>query len=162
MRRVQFSLSMLLLLVMVLAVDIGWTRHNFETHQSVIGLEAPAFDMGVISMATVLLFVNRLRRPGPFFVGFQAGGVLAMLAFAWIARYQPDRVRAYANPLVWGMAARLGVDRHGAAIIYAMGSVIFLPPQLLLAFAGGMLARSMLRSQPSLPSGERPVQQDCP
>jgi hypothetical protein len=162
MRRVQLSLSTMLLLVLVLAVDIGWARQTIKTRKSLIGLEAPAFDTGVISMLTALVFTNRLRKAGPFFVGFQAGGVLAIFTFAWIARYQPDWIRAYANPLVWGVASYLGMDRHGDAIIFTMDAVIFLPPQLALAFASGMLAKFVLPLLSSLSTGDRPVQQDLP
>jgi hypothetical protein len=136
----RIRLSDLLLIVMAIAVDIGWTRYLIGSRRSLIGLEAPAFDMGVASMLTVLLFAYRVRKPDAFFKGFLVGTLLAVFSFCLVARYKPDLVRAYVNPIVWGMAPYLRANRHGDRIIFSTSSVIFLPPQLILGFAGGLLA----------------------
>ena len=140
----RFSLLTAILLVAVLAVDFAWLRSNIIWFRSLVGLDAPAFDTGVAVMATIIFVVECLSKPGRFRNGFWVGGLLAILAFAWIARYRGDWVRAYANPLVWGTAAVLKMDRHGPPIIYSMDLVIFAVPQVALASACGLLAKLIL------------------
>lgn len=133
----RIRLGSLLILVLVLAVAIGWARTTLLTRQSSVGLDAPAFDGGLLSMAIFLAFYAvATRRISPFLVG----GLLAMSGFWFVATFRGDWVRWYANPIVWSTASFLGVDRHGAPIIYLMDLIVFLPPQLLIALAVALVA----------------------
>ena len=145
MRSQRSHLATTLLVVAALAVDFAWLRHNITWSRSLVGLEAPAFDAGIMTMLTILLVVGRCCRPGRFKQGFAVAGFAWVAGYAWVARYRGDWVRAYVNPFVWGTAARLGADRHGVAIIYAIDLILFAVPQVALGFACGWLAKALLR-----------------
>ena len=142
----QLSIASLCLLVALLAVDSAWYRRAFHEHRSAFGFgNAPAFDSGVIPMANILVIgmymvAVRKARPGPFLIGFEIGGFVAIAAFIALAWTWPDGIRLWVRPIykVWSFASS---ERLPQIYMFAGDTACFLPVQLLLASLGGLLAR---------------------
>ena len=144
----QLSIASLCLLVALLAVDSAWYRRAFQEHRSAFGFgNAPAFDSGVIPMANILVIgmytvAVRKRRPSPFLIGFEIGGLVAIAAFIALAWTWPDGIRLWVRPIytVWSFASS---GRLPQIYMFAGDTACFLPVQVLLASLAGLLARQL-------------------
>ena len=155
----QLSIASLCLLVALLAIDSAWYRRAFHEHRSAFGFgNAPAFDSGVIPMANILIvgmYVAVLRkvRPGPFLIGFEVGGLVAIAAFIVLGWTWPDGVRLWVHPIyrVWSIWS---AGRLPHIYMFVGDTACFLPVQLLLASLSGLLGwLSIGRHQTTISAG---------
>jgi hypothetical protein len=145
----RISLASLCILVALAALDFAWYRHAFHEHRSAFGFgRAPAFDTGVVPMANVLaigiyLVAARKIRAVPYLVGFEVGGLVAIIAFIALGWTWPDGVRLWLRPIytVWS-AWSSGPLPHWYMFIGDM--LCLLPVQLLLALGGALLTRLLI------------------
>src|SRR5262249_37087572 len=88
MRLPRFTITFLMVVLLVLAVDLAWIRWFLvQGHRSLFGLQPMALDFGIIPMASVLALglahlVSARRRSRPFVIGFTAFGSLALFAYS--------------------------------------------------------------------------------
>jgi hypothetical protein len=151
----RISIASLCGLIALVALDCAWYRHTFLGSHSTFGFgKAPAFDTGVTPMANVLslgvyLLVARESRPSPWLIGFEIGGLVAVVAFLVLGWTWPDGVRLWLRPIyiVWYYWSSGPMPR---AYLYAADTVCFLPVELLIASGGGLLARLLLNRQGGL------------
>jgi hypothetical protein len=142
----RISVASLCVLIALLAVDCAWYRRAFLEHRSAFGFgDAPAFDTGVIPMSNILaigiyLAATRKVRAGPFLIGFEVAGLVAIVSFIALAWTWPDGVRLWLRPIytVW---SRWSSGPLPDIYILIGDTACFLPLQVLFAAGGGLLAR---------------------
>jgi hypothetical protein len=147
----RFSIATLAVVVALVAIDIVWIRRIFSTHRSVFRFTAEGYDSGLFLMVNVLPFgiYPMIRRRGAerrFLIGFEVGGLAAVVGYAGFARIAPETLRLAASvPLepIWKLC--FGWLSNGT-LQYVIIYIIFLAlglgiPQLLAAVACGILSR---------------------
>src|SRR4051794_28512216 len=122
MRLPRVSVAMLCILVMVFAVDCAWLRHLFITGKSLLLFDAFGFDLGVLPMVNILAYglYRVLLRRGQVphsLLGFEVGGLVAILTYMVCSWVSPDTVRAFVDLVdpIW----RLYKPSHPPEIIEA-------------------------------------------
>lgn len=95
--------------------------------------------MANILIIGIYIAVSRKVRPGPFLIGFEIGGLLAIAAFIALAWTWPDGIRLWVRPIykVWSFASSGPLPQ---IYMFAGDTACFLPVQLLLASLTGLLA----------------------
>jgi hypothetical protein len=142
----RISMASLCILIAMVAGDCAWYRRAFHDHRSAFGFsKAPAFDTGVIPMANILaigiyLVAARKVRSGPYLIGFEVAGLVAIVAFMALGWTWPDGVRLWLRPIytVWSLWSS-GPLPH--IYMFVGDTACLLPVQLLLASGGSLLAR---------------------
>jgi hypothetical protein len=131
-------------------------------------LAAVYLPIGMASQAGLLMAVGRPSGARPFWVGFCLGGIGALVGSTWIGFARPGPVVdlwvAYLARLdsLFGTLPRLGATNPGHGLLhFTVVAAFFLPGQLLLAFAGGILATAAGRTRgtrltASIAMGDRP------
>jgi hypothetical protein len=145
----RFTIASLSVAVVVVGLDLVWIKHLLTAHRSAFGFVAEGWDMGLFLMANVLpfgiypMFTRRGERRR-FLVGFEAGGLSAMLAYACCSRLAPGGVErvihAFLDPpwdLLFGRLQH-GIGELVITLVFLAIGIGF--PQLLVALACGKLA----------------------
>jgi hypothetical protein len=157
----RYTVTTLIVLVATIAVDCAWVRYTILNRVSLCGLEAPAFDVGVLAMGSILLLglhriVTVRGRRQVFLIGFEVGGALAILGHMSLGRYYPDTVRFFLRPIY--LIHGYFTDRNLTNFyIYCADAVIFLPPQLATAVSVGLLFHGIAKRRGMLSLQERPT-----
>lgn len=150
MRPWLFSIASLSVAVAVVSLDLVWIKFLLTAHRSAFGFVVEGLDAGIFLMVNVLpfglypMFTRRGERRR-FLVGFEAGGLAAMLAYACFTRLAPSGtewvIHAFLDP-PWDLL--FGRLQHGIGELVI--TMLFLAtaigaPQLLVAIVCGILAR---------------------
>ncbi len=149
MKRRGFSVSDLGLMVILVALVLGWLRHATRSPQSLFGFgHAPAFDTGVVPMAGIVSFgiyriARRRGRSGRWLLGFVVGGLASIAGFVVLGWTNPDAVRFWLRPIYWVQPWVNRVFPINGYLYYA-DTACFLPVQLAIALAGALIARYMI------------------
>jgi hypothetical protein len=144
----RISIASICILIALVAVDCAWYRRAFHEHRSAFGFSkapASAFDTGVIPMSNILAIgiykvAARKVRAGPFLVGFEVAGLVAIVAFMALGWTWPDGLRLWLRPMFWVWSSWSSGEKPDIYILIG-NMACFLPVQLLLASSGGLLAR---------------------
>ena len=161
MRLPRFSLAAAMLGVVLVAVDLAALQYLYSPTDTFVG-NSHYLVMSVLPMVNVLAIVGfrcfsrRRLRDRPFFLGFLAVGLAAMLGHIACDRMFPDAMfRLYGLPLQpfyritrdyfpWCFGAY--PDRTAYWRYYALLSVFYCWPQFLAAGLGGLMANWVSRA----------------
>jgi hypothetical protein len=149
MRRPRLSIARLMAVVLIIALDCAALRAAFPVLDVAFLVVVPVLEVGLFRM------ISRRGRVHPFWVGFEASGWAAVLAYATILRWPITRafdvllVAAirFCTPRVPGVAHGLDYLFRGDGILLGLLPLATLLglPMLLPALIGGRLADRMTR-----------------
>ena len=159
MRSHRLSIGLMMAVIAVLAVDL-WLFRVYRGPD----LAAIFGPIGLASQAGLVLAMRGPAARRPFWFGFMAGGVGALIGSAWLGVARPGPVVdlwvAYLAALdsQFGRLPRLGAGNPGHELLdFAVVAAFFFPGQLLLASVSGILASAFgcrgIRRRGPLPSG---------
>ena len=140
----RITMRDLIVAVVALGVDFAWVRRISTAGKSLCGLDAPAFDIGILWMVTILsiqalgVATGRFRK-SPFQAGFALGGLLGLAVFAYFGRWRPDEVRSYLNYFEFPAGAWLDSNPHADRFINIGNTILLFLPELALAILGGFV-----------------------
>jgi hypothetical protein len=159
-RRFRLPISAVMLAVAIVAIDVAACRSVYRSGRSIV--EPPAirvmfviYVLGVVPMASLLVFFAAMRVPGlvrrggdaTFLAGFQIFGWAGLFAFIAASAVWPLAMAHYVelalNPI--GRVISPWINNAPDWLVDAF-ELVFVAgaygvPQLLLALAGGMLVR---------------------
>jgi hypothetical protein len=145
MRTHRLSIGLLMSVVAMLAFDFALIR--FALAYRGPDLAATYGPIGLASQVGLLIAARRPTGRRGFWVGLVSGGLCASVGSAWLELARPGLVvdlwvkyLALLDSL-FGRLPRLGAGNPGHDLVhFAVVTAFFFPAQLLLAFAGGILA----------------------
>ena len=160
MSRVRIPIAGLMAAVMIVAVDAAIVRsmilaNSYVPTSPTTTMGLVVFAMGVLPMASLLIFVALIRLPklarveadATSFVGFEVVGWATVFLFVVASAVSPPAVANYVNTVAWPIGRVLApmVVRSPEWLITAVEFVlivaIFFLPELAIAMLGGWLAR---------------------
>lgn len=166
----SFSIAALMCCVAIAAVDGNLLRQMDlgDDNEEILGA-AGIFVMVNVLGVGLLRIMARRGRPGPFLVGFEIAGILAILAYLGCFRRWPDRMEdlfltvrspieglceAYAPPWACGCFYQESWDEYPFYLkfpmLFAVLPVMTLPillAQLSIALVGGRIAQVLSRKK---------------
>jgi hypothetical protein len=148
--RYRFTIATLAFVVVLLALDFAWMRLLHPARgRSIFAFAAQGFDLGVLPMANVLAFglysmLSRREEPHPFLVGFEVGGLGAILTYMVWCWAAPRTVIILIMPLylAWTLWKPLAPSDPSLLVV---GAVSFTLPELLIAMVCGLITRHFVR-----------------
>ncbi len=145
MRTHRLSIGLMMAAIAVLALDL-WLFRVYRGPD----LAAMFGPIGLASQAGLVLAMRGPAARRPFWFGFMAGGVGALIGSAWLGLARPGPVVdlwvAYLAALdsQFGRLPRLGAGNPGHEFLdFAVVAGFFFPGQLLLASVSGILASAL-------------------
>ena len=111
--------------------------------------------MANILVIGMYMVAMRKARPGPFLIGFEIGGLVAIAAFIALAWTWPDGIRLWVRPIYWVWSS-FSSGHMPQIYMFAADTACFLPVQLLLASLTGLLARQSAQDRRQTKISARP------
>ncbi len=169
MRVPRLSVTSLMVLAMILAVELAWLRWLLIERRSLFGIHPCGLDLGLIPMSGVLAmygydFAFRRKRSSPFRIGFLIYGSLSLIAYStlclsvpevidWtLRRIEPFISQGQVEELCRRISEPIGdFIFHGPNLSRvdlwqtAWVSVLLTLPQAMAAVVGGMITSKIRR-----------------
>ena len=150
MRTHRLSIGLMMTAIAMLAFDLALIRFALAYRGPDLAMYGP---IGLASQVGLLIAARKPKGRRVFWVGFLAGGVCALVGSAWLELARPGpvvdlwvRYLALLDSL-FGRLPRLGASNPGHDVLhFVVVAAFFFPAQLLLAFAGGILAAVLGRA----------------